>query len=68
VPARWRLLPGSVRHSFTHFHLEVTVLAGEVRAGYSKGGLWVLPEQFADQALPTLMRKIVSLARDGPRR
>ena len=34
---KWRRLPGVVRHSFTHFHLELAVLAGEVRAGCSKG-------------------------------
>ena len=41
VAARWRLLPGVVRHTFTHFHLELAVLAGTVRAGFSAGGQWV---------------------------
>ncbi|MEE8123878.1 MAG: A/G-specific adenine glycosylase, partial [Alphaproteobacteria bacterium] len=30
LPAGWRALPGTVRHSFTHFHLEICVLAARV--------------------------------------
>ncbi len=68
VAARWRLLPGVVRHSFTHFHLELAVLAGEVRAGFAKGGQWTSLDQLSTQALPTVMKKIVAHARGGPRR
>ena len=69
VPAKWRALPGVVRHSFTHFHLELAVLAGEVRAGFSKGGgKWVKLDELAAEALPTLMKKVVTHARGGPRR
>src|SRR5260370_610142 len=68
VAARWRLLPGVVRHSFTHFHLELAVLAGEVRAGFAKGGQWTSLDQLTTQALPTVMKKIVAHARGGPRR
>ncbi len=68
VPAGWRPLPGVVRHSFTHFHLELAVLAGEVRAGFSKGGKWVRLDDLASEALPTLMKKVVAHARNGPRR
>ena len=68
VPAKWRLLPDVVRHSFTHFHLELAVLAGEVRAGFSKGGQWVKLDELGAQALPTLMKKVVAHARGGPRR
>ncbi len=68
VPAKWRLLPGTVRHSFTHFHLELAVLAGEVRAGVTKGGQWVPLDELSGQALPTLMKKVVAHARGGPRR
>ncbi|MGB8274182.1 MAG: A/G-specific adenine glycosylase, partial [Alphaproteobacteria bacterium] len=32
VKARWRALPGVVRHSFTHFHLELVVLAARMDA------------------------------------
>ena len=62
-------LPGLVRHSFTHFHLELAVLAGEVRAGFSKGGgQWVRLDALGDHALPSVMKKVVAHARFGPRR
>jgi A/G-specific adenine glycosylase len=67
-PAEWRLLPGLVRHSFTHFHLELAVLAGAVRSGFAKGGDWVKLDALAGQALPTVMKKVVAHARQGPRR
>jgi A/G-specific adenine glycosylase len=66
--AEWRPLAGVVRHSFTHFHLELAVLAAEVRAGYrSGGGQWVSIEALAQQALPTVMKKVVAHARFAPR-
>jgi A/G-specific adenine glycosylase len=65
VASRWRLLPGVVRHTFTHFHLEVQVLTGDVKVGVSKGGVWVLPEALKDHALPTVMKKIIAHARGG---
>ncbi len=68
VKARWRLLPGVVRHTFTHFHLELRVLAVTVRDGFSAGGQWVHLDDLPRQALPTLMKKVVAHARGGPRR
>jgi A/G-specific adenine glycosylase len=66
--AQWRLLPGTVRHGFTHFHLELAIMVGTVRAGFSRGGQWVAPDALGDQALPTLMKKVVNHARSGLRR
>ena len=64
VPATWRPLPGVVRHTFTHFHLELTVWAGSVPTGKTTAaGLWVRREELDDLALPTLMRKAVVHAR-----
>ena len=68
--ARWRRLPGIVRHSFTHFDLDLTVMAGAVdrRAklgGPKTGGLWVPPGRIKDQALPSLMKKVIAHARSG---
>jgi len=68
VSARWRALPGVVRHSFTHFHLELTVLVGAVREGCERGGRWVRLDQLGAEALPTLMKKVVAHARRGPRK
>ncbi len=68
VSAKWRALPGVVRHSFTHFHLELTVLVGAVREGCERSGRWVRLDQLGQEALPTLMKKVVAHARRGPRK
>ena len=63
VRTRWRLLPGSVRHVFTHFHLELTVAAGRVDL-HPRGlnGFWAGLGELGDQALPSVMRKVVGHA------
>jgi A/G-specific adenine glycosylase len=53
----WRTLPGSVRHGFTHFQLELRLMAGET--GDSGEGLWSPVDRLGDHALPTLMKKVV---------
>jgi A/G-specific adenine glycosylase len=66
VAAKWRLVPGLVRHGFTHFDLELTVLAGEIRSESPQAdGKWVALDALDSQALPTLMKKIVAHARDS---
>ncbi len=66
VAAKWRLVPGLVRHGFTHFDLELTVLAGDVRSESPRAdGKWVALDALDSQALPTLMKKIVVHARDS---
>jgi len=50
----WSPLPGTVRHGFTHFRLELEVVAGNGVAD----GVWSPVEQFGDHALPTLMKKV----------
>lgn len=59
VSAHWRLLPGLVRHTFTHFHLELSVAAGRVAEPDPAAGLWVPLDGLGGQALPTVMRKVV---------
>ena len=61
--ARWRRLPGVVRHTFTHFHLELTVLAGRSEA-VGAAGVWCRPSRLGDHALPTVMKKVARLAAD----
>ena len=68
VKARWRLLPGLVRHSFTHFDLELQILVGAVAAEPGRDettGIWVLPEKLTTQALPTVMKKVIAFALGG---
>ncbi len=58
----WEKVPGKVRHTFTHFHLELEI----VRGGHSdnSNAIWALPEEFPDYALPTVMKKIVDLVQE----
>lgn len=62
VDAEWRQLPGGVRHTFTHFHLELTVMVAEVGAGSdavsNAEGSWVAVEALGDKALPSVMQKV----------
>jgi A/G-specific adenine glycosylase len=50
----WSPLPGTVRHGFTHFLLELAVVAGN---GVAEG-IWSPLERLGDHALPTLMKKV----------
>jgi A/G-specific adenine glycosylase len=60
VSADWRVLPGQVRHVFTHFELTLTVWAGRMPGkGDPRLGVWVKPDRFGDYALPSLMMKVV---------
>src|SRR3546814_14156140 len=52
----WRALPGVVRHTFTHFHFEVTVWAAQAMDVPAAAGRWLAPDAFADAAVPTVMR------------
>ena len=52
-------LPGQVRHTFTHFHLELVVATARANAAAPPGCVWCLPDAFGDHALPTVMKKVV---------
>ncbi len=54
----WRPLPGTVSHTFTHFHLELSVMAGRVANDAAPQALWSPPDRFGDHALPTIMKKL----------
>jgi A/G-specific adenine glycosylase len=59
--AKWRKLPGIVEHTFTHFHLEVTVMKAEaVKQHVETPFKWVSIDIVHDEALPTIMRKILA--------
>ena len=60
-------LTGKVRHTFTHFHLELDVHHCRVGDGIDPpdSSRWVLPDRFGDLALPTVMKKIVRHAMKG---
>ena len=57
----WRPLPGLVRHTFTHFHLELAVWVGAAVPGEATGD-WVPAGDLEKLALPTVMRKAMAHA------
>jgi len=57
--ADWRPLPGVVRHTFTHFHLELVVMAAAAPDDVDATGRWVALDALSDEALPSVMRKVV---------
>ena len=59
--ADWKKLSGLVEHTFTHFHLELTVWK-TVLAKPVLDGRFVKTKVLATEALPSLMRKVAVLA------
>jgi A/G-specific adenine glycosylase len=66
VPARWQVMDGLVRHTFTHFHLELAVARATATTGrlgeQVVGASWCPIDRLADRALPTVMRKVIAHA------
>jgi A/G-specific adenine glycosylase len=61
--ARWKLLPGSVRHVFSHFELELAIAVGRIRrAAAGKSMRWVPLRRLSSEALPSVMRKVAGYA------
>jgi A/G-specific adenine glycosylase len=58
----WRKMAGVVRHVFTHFPLELTVYRSELprQAAAPAGTRWTAIAALGDEALPSLMRKVVA--------
>ncbi len=69
LQADWWLSPGVVRHTFTHFKLELAVYRALVRADVSLN-LWAEPDRcrwvhrrdLHAEALPSVMRKVIAHA------
>ncbi len=73
APAPWRALAAGVRHTFTHFHLQLDIVAarkdgGAVlsAAGGSDRWRWVAIADLDEQALPSVMKKIAVAVRNDP--
>ncbi len=64
LDAEWRRLSGVVRHTFTHFPLELTVFLGTVAAGRPapEAMRWTRRAALADEALPNIMKKVLAHA------
>lgn len=61
MAADWKELHGRVRHTFTHFHLELRVFCAQVPAGANPQTGSFRPD-FDPAALPTVMHKVWKLA------
>jgi A/G-specific adenine glycosylase len=68
VPGNWRALSGRVSHTFSHFQLELDVYLGQIALSTpvpddgASGWRWVARARLGEQALPSLMRKVLAHA------
>jgi A/G-specific adenine glycosylase len=64
--ARWHRKVGVVTHVFTHFPLELVIYTANVtaRSRAPEGMRWVPIATLQDEALPTVMRKVIAHAFD----
>ncbi len=65
--ADWVALSPTVEHTFTHFHLKLSVLRADVGEGlHAPAGHWWAPAgSLAEQALPSVMKKAIEAAFPG---
>ena len=61
IDGEWKQV-GDVRHTFTHFHLELAVFVAEVVDGDPSTGSFLPREKFSPSDLPTVMRKVWDVA------
>ena len=61
--ANWQMVPGVVRHMFTHFILELRVAAGQLPVSQSPDGIgyWCPLAMIGSAGLPSVMRKVADL-------
>jgi A/G-specific adenine glycosylase len=64
LDARWKRLPGVVRHAFTHFPLELTVFFAKIGRSTPppEGMRWTPRASLAEEALPGSMKKVLAHA------
>jgi A/G-specific adenine glycosylase len=64
VAAKWRPLPGFVRHVFTHFELRLEVMAAHAPTARMADNVadaqWCAVEHLGDMALPSVMKKVLA--------
>ncbi|WP_036258466.1 A/G-specific adenine glycosylase [Methylocapsa aurea] len=65
IEAPYRKLGAEVEHVFTHFALRLEIYVAEVGQGQEApaGCRWAAARDLADEALPSVMRKVVEAAR-----
>ena len=67
LPVDWRRTVDSVRHTFTHFHLELEVYRAELaeQTPPPEGTVWYPRASLANEAIPSVMRKVLVQALKG---
>ncbi|WP_428641726.1 A/G-specific adenine glycosylase [Roseibium sp.] len=63
--ADWKSRPIEVKHTFTHFHLRISVFRADLEADgvpAPENSWWSVPETLEGEALPTVMRKALAVA------
>lgn len=66
IRAEWKTLNGEAKHTFTHFHLRLTVKTALVPMDRQpKIGEFVAEADFSRAALPTVMRKVFDLTQSS---
>jgi A/G-specific adenine glycosylase len=68
VPGQWTRIAVPVEHTFTHFHLVLDVLKGNVDGKPPVNHWWSSPEDLPGEALPSVMKKAVEAAIPGATR
>ena len=64
VQAEWQPIKSQVRHTFTHFHLHLSIMTASVSLGcIPQRGEFVARSKFKPSELPTLMRKVFDVAK-----
>lgn len=68
LDARWKRLPGVVKHGFTHFPLELTVFLARVAADTKppEGMRFTPRDALETEPLPGAMKKVLAHALTGP--
>ncbi len=61
VSAKWRRML-DIRHTFTHFHLDLVVWHARSEQAPAMDGWWCPIDRLSDEALPTVMRKVLASA------
>ena len=62
----WRMLAEAVNHTFTHFHLVLSVLTARIDGSPAIDGFWCREDGLAAHALPSVMKKVARAARHRP--
>ena len=53
---------GFIKHTFTHFHLELGIIQVSLEGDVEMAGVWVAPDDLETEALPSVMKKAIAHA------